>query len=75
MQKKIKQQILIEIRNFRGDFLKKELREKVLKSLKEKGFKNEDENVICFNETYNELKEKNRFLYLNKESRKKFFIH
>lgn len=75
MRNKIKKQIIVEIKSYKGDFLKRELKEKVLKSLEKKGFKDKDENVICFNETYNELKAKNKFLYLNKESRKKFFIH
>lgn len=75
MQNKIKKQIMVVIKNYKGDFTKKEIMEKVLKSLEKKGFKDKDENVICFNETYNELKAKNKFLYLNKESRKKFFIH
>jgi len=66
---------MVVIKDYKGDFTKKEIMEKVLKSLEKKGFKDKDENVICFNETYNELKSRNKFLYLNKESKKKFFIH
>lgn len=75
MRNRIKKQIMVVIKDYKGDFTKKEIMEKVLKSLEKKGFKDKDENVICFNETYNELKSRNKFLYLNKENRRKFFIH
>ena len=75
MRKRIKKQILLEIKSYKGDFLKQELKEKVLESLEKKGFTNKSENIVCFLETYNELKARNKFLYLNKESKKKFFIH
>ena len=75
MRNKIKKQIIVEIKNYKGDFLKRELKEKVLESLEKKGFTNKSENIVCFLETYNELKARNKFLYLNKENRRKFFIH
>lgn len=75
MRKNIKKEILVVIKNYRGDFSKGELKEQVLKSLQKRGMTNKVENTKCFEETYSELKAKNRFFYLSKESKRKLFIH
>lgn len=75
MRNRIKKQIMVVIKDYKGDFTKKEIMEKVLKSLEKKGLKDKAENIVCFEQTYNELKSKNKFLYLSKESKRKFYIH
>lgn len=75
MRNRIRKQILFEIKSYKGNFLRKELKEKVLNALEERGMLNKDENLRCFNEIYDELKSRNKFFYLSKESKRKLYIH
>lgn len=75
MRKNIKKEILVVIKNYKGDFNKEELKEKVLKSLEKRGLKNKDENNMYFEQLYNELKARNKFFYVSKETRRKLYIH
>ena len=72
---KIKKITREAIKNFKGKFLKRDLRLEVVKVLIKKGYNDLQTNNACFEQVYNELKAQNKFYYLEKGKKEKLYIH
>ena len=71
----IKKEEMLFLLKLNDCFLKEQTIVDFKKLDQENKFKDKAENIVCFEQTYNELKSKNKFLYLSKESKRKFYIH
>lgn len=72
--RKIKKVTKETIRDFKGKFVKQELKNEVLTVLRKKGFVDDKINNSCFEAVYSELKSQNKFFYLEKGKKEKLFI-